>query len=208
MDFIRTRTGLLAVLLIGLLLGTSAAPAFGASTPGGTDAPGAASAAGTSKSEKSTPAKGSAADAKNSSSGKAKESRSSAAVNQGVDFQDVVPEDKILSVDELYEIYEANPTMKDLLIIDIRSMAKFSELNIPESKCLPAGRVFEIRMREVPRDKDVILIDADGSRLGEAYQMLMDNDYDPELIRVVEGGFGEWVEKDYPAAPTPMRMGC
>lgn len=101
-----------------------------------------------------------------------------------------------------------NPEEDAVAIIDIRSLAVFSEKHIPGAKCVPAGKVFSIRMREVPRDQTVVLIDADGSRVAEAWQMLMDNDYDPTRVLVVLDGMDAWFAADYPTLATPIRLGC
>lgn len=93
-------------------------------------------------------------------------------------------------------------------LIDIRSLADFSTLHIPGASCLPAGRVFEIRVREVPDDQNVVLVGQDGSRLAETWQTLMDNGYDPERVWVVEDGMDAWFEAGYPTIETPMRSTC
>lgn len=93
-------------------------------------------------------------------------------------------------------------------LIDIRSLADFSTLHIPGASCLPAGRVFEIRVREVPDDQNVVLVGQDGSRLAETWQTLMDNGYDPECVWVVEDGMDAWFEAGYPTIETPMRSTC
>lgn len=93
-------------------------------------------------------------------------------------------------------------------VIDIRSLADFSELHVPGASCVPAGRIFEIRMREVPRDRQIVLIDKDGSRLVETRQALIDNGYDLDDILVVSGGFDAWVAAGYPTEAALLRLGC
>lgn len=135
-----------------------------------------------------------------------------------------VPEESLISVDELYEMLGGEELDKaakaaaaregtvvlddELAVIDILSLAIFSDLHVPGAKSVPAGRVFEIRLREVPKDKTVILIDKDGSRLVETWQTLLDHDYDPEKILVVEGGTDAWFAAEYPTEVTPIRLGC
>ncbi len=230
MHSFRTVAGL---VIAGALAGTLAVPALAAtstnvgspsdstatSTKGGT-ASGAKDTEGTSS-------QGSSAKA-NDPESKADKTDSSSTKNGGDKAGDIdlspIPEEAILSVDELYEMLGGEELDKaaraakgkgastglsgDISVIDVRSLAIFSELHVPGAKCVPAGRVFEIRMREVPRDETVILIDEDGSRLVETWQALVDNDYDPEKILVVEGGFDAWIEADYPAEETPIRLGC
>ena len=91
---------------------------------------------------------------------------------------------------------------KEFTIIDVRSIAKYDAGHVP------AGRIFEIRMREVPRDKDVVLIDADGSRVAEAWQTLVDSDYDPERIKAVSDGYEAWVDTGLPTEVSTARMWC
>lgn len=136
----------------------------------------------------------------------------------------VIPEDNVITVDDLYEMLggpeldkaakeavakETNPAPPEgLAVIDIRSLATYSKLHVPGAVCVPAGRVFEIRLREVPRDKTVVLIDTDGSRLVETWETLLANDYDPDNILVVAGGTDAWFAAAYPTVVSPLRLGC
>lgn len=103
---------------------------------------------------------------------------------------------------------EKDRRFKEFTIIDVRSIAKYDAGHIPGAFCVPAGRIFEIRMREAPRDKDVVLIDTDGLRVAEAWQTLVDNDYDPERIKVISDGYEAWVDAGLPTEVSTARMWC
>lgn len=121
---------------------------------------------------------------------------------------DDIPLEQVISVDDLVEICKNDRTFKDFVIIDVRSLAKYDAGHIPGSFCVSAGRILEIRMREIPRDKDVVLIDIDGSRVAEVWQTLVDNDYDPDRIKVVQDGMNAWVAADLPTEKSTARMYC
>lgn len=121
---------------------------------------------------------------------------------------DDIPQDQVISVDDLVEICKNDRTFKGFVIIDVRSLAKYDAGHIPGSFCVSAGRILEIRMREIPRDKDVVLIDIDGSRVAEVWQTLVDNDYDPDRIKVVQDGMNAWVAADLPTEKSTARMYC
>ena len=158
-----------------------------------------------------------------------KESNAASASSQEDAALEAIPAENIITAEDLYTLVEEGAVSSDtqpssaksssqqkaseaeddsIAIIDIRSLAIFSEMHIPGATCVPAGKVFSIRMREVPRDQTVVLIDADGSRVAEAWQMLVDKDYDPSKILVVSDGMDAWFAADYPALATPIRLGC
>ncbi len=127
--------------------------------------------------------------------------------NRGLTLADI-PKDQVITVEDLVELREKDRTYKGFVIIDVRSLTKYDAGHVPGSLCVPAGRIFEIRMREVPRDKDVVLIDADGSRVAETWQTLVDNGYDPERIKVVSDGMDAWFAADLPIEISTARMWC
>ena len=225
------------LILAGALTGALAGPALAAGTT--TAQPHADGAAATAKAADPSTSKAGgspkaespkdtdkASGEKASSDSKAdpKGAASSTVSSAGSVDLSAVPEESVISVDELYEMLGGEELDKaakvaaaregtvvlddELAVIDIRSLAIFSDLHVPGAKCVPAGRVFEIRLREVPNDKTVILIDEDGSRLVETWQTLLDHDYDPEKILVVEGGTDAWFAAEYPTEVTPIRLGC
>ena len=139
-------------------------------------------------------------------SAKGGEDKGSAA-NKDLTLADL-PEEQVITAADLEELCEKDRRFKEFTIIDVRSIAKYDAGHIPGAFCVPAGRVFEIRMREAPRDKDVVLIDADGLRVAEAWQTLVDNDYDPERIKVISDGYEAWVDAGLPTEVSTARMWC
>ena len=171
----------------------------------------------------STPSANNAAPSKGKDVSPSSESKPSQKTSESVDLS-AIPKDTVITVDDLYEMLggakldkiakeaaakEANPAPpENLAIVDIRNLATYSKLHVQGAICVPAGKVFEIRLREVPRDKTVILIDKDGSRLVETWETLIANDYDPEKILVVEGGTDAWFAAEYPTVVSPLRQDC
>lgn len=106
-----------------------------------------------------------------------------------------IPESAIISVDDLHSMLEAG---EDVTVVDVRSRAGFTSMAISGSKNLPAGQQFELRLREVPADKPVVLIGSDASDLSPEYNVLLENGFGADSIRVVEGGVQAWSRAGYP----------
>lgn len=82
-------------------------------------------------------------------------------------------------------------------VLDVRPVSKFARASIEGSKNIPAGRMVEIRMDEVPLDEPVYVIDEGGERIAETYFTLLDSGYDAEMLFVVEGGMDAWQAAGY-----------
>ena len=106
-----------------------------------------------------------------------------------------IPESAVISVDDLHSMLDAGD---DVTVVDVRSRAGYTSMMIPGSKNLPAGQQFELRLREVPTDKPVALIGSDTTDLAPEYNVLLQNGFSPDSIRVVEGGVQAWVKAGYP----------
>ena len=120
-----------------------------------------------------------------------------------------IPEDALISVDDLYELFDAGKLKsREVYVIDIRSHRDFQNQLIEGSRNIPAGRQIEIRMSEIPQDKEVILVALKNSnRLAETWFTLIANGYDEELVKVLDGGVKAWADAGYPTLEDQF-LGC
>lgn len=121
--------------------------------------------------------------------------------NKGALFSDI-PSENLVSASELHDAM-ANG---DVPIFDIRSNGTHARGLVPTSVNIPAGRTFDLRMSEIPKDSVVYLIaDASDDRLAEAYFTLLANGYDSSLLKIVKDGFAAWAESGYEIDEKPVR---
>ena len=65
--------------------------------------------------------------------------------------------------------------------------------HIPEARNIPAGKQFDIRMDEIPKDREVVVIVPRREEgVAEVWQTLVDNGYDPALLKALAGGMDAW----------------
>ena len=175
---------------------------------GGAEAAAASQAQGSSKGTKSgSAAKGSGASSKGASADSSADNTSTKS-NKARKFKEI-PEDALISVDDLYELYDAGKLKsREVCVIDIRSHRDFQNQLIEGSRNIPAGRQIEIRMSEIPQDKEVILVALKNSnRLAETWFTLIANGYDEELVKVLDGGVKAWADAGYPTLEDQF-LGC
>ena len=189
--------------------GTKAASAQGAAgkaAAGSAHADDATAAGGTATKSGSTTGD-SGASSKGASTGSSADNTSTKS-NKARKFKEI-PEDALISVDDLYELFDAGKLKsREVCVIDIRSHRDFQNQLIEGSRNIPAGRQIEIRMSEIPQDKEVILVALKNSnRLAETWFTLIANGYDEELVKVLDGGVKAWADAGYPTLEDQF-LGC
>ena len=189
--------------------GTKAASAqgdAGKAAAGSAHADDATAAGGTAATSDSA-AKGSNASSKDASADSSAGNTSTKS-NKARKFKEI-PEDALISVDDLYELFDAGKLKsREVCVIDIRSHRDFQNQLIEGSRNIPAGRQIEIRMSEIPQDKEVILVALKNSnRLAETWFTLIANGYDEELVKVLDGGVKAWADAGYPTLEDQF-LGC
>ncbi len=179
---------------------------------------GVAKAAGSQKESSDAGSKSDGSSSSNSESADSKASDSkkevggsdaaSAEGNKARKFKEI-PADALISVDDLYELF-SDGALKDrsVYVIDIRSHRDYQNQLIEGSRNIPAGRQFDIRMDEIPQDKQVVLVALKNSnRLAECWFTLIANDYDDDLVKVLDGGVRGWVDAGHPTLEDQF-LGC
>lgn len=189
--------------------GTKAASAQGAAgkaAAGSAHADDATAAGGTAAKSDSA-AKGSNASSKDASADSSADNTSTKS-NKARKFKEI-PEDALISVNDLHELFDAGKLKsREVCVIDIRSHRDFQNQLIEGSRNIPAGRQIEIRMSEIPQDKEVILVALKNSnRLAETWFTLIANGYDEELVKVLDGGVKAWADAGYPTLEDQF-LGC
>lgn len=166
-----------------------------------------ATAAGGTAAKSDSAAKGSNASSKDASADSSAD-KTSTKSNKARKFKEI-PEDALISVDDLYELFDAGKLKsREVCVIDIRSHRDFQNQLIEGSRNIPAGRQIEIRMSEIPQDKEVILVALKNSnRLAETWFTLIANGYDEELVKVLDGGVKAWADAGYPTLEDQF-LGC
>ena len=152
-------------------------------------------------------AKGSGTSSKGASADSSADNTSTKS-NKARKFKEI-PEDALISVEDLYKLFDAGKLKsREVYVIDIRSHRDFQNQLIEGSRNIPAGRQIEIRMSEIPQDKEVILVALKNSnRLAETWFTLIANGYDEELVKVLDGGVKAWADAGYPTLEDQF-LGC
>ena len=189
--------------------GTKAASTQGAAgkAAAGTAQAGDAAGSGGTATKSGSAAKGSDTSSKGASADSSADNTSTKS-NKARKFKEI-PEDALISVDDLYELFdEGKLKSREVYVIDIRSHRDFQNQLIEGSRNIPAGRQIEIRMSEIPQDKEVILVALKNSnRLAETWFTLIANGYDEELVKVLDGGVKAWADAGYPTLEDQF-LGC
>ena len=173
----------------------------------GTAQAGEAAGSGGTATKSGSAAKGSGASSKDAPADSSADNTSTKS-NKARKFKEI-PEDALISVDDLYELFDAGKLKsREVCVIDIRSHRDFQNQLIEGSRNIPAGRQIEIRMSEIPQDKEVILVALKNSnRLAETWFTLIANGYDEELVKVLDGGVKAWADAGYPTLEDQF-LGC
>ena len=87
------------------------------------------------------------------------------------------------------ELNEKMKAPKRPLVLDVRQPEEFRTGHIIGAKLIPLGELGR-RMKELPKDKEIVCVCASGSRSSSATKMLMRAGYNAVNM---SGGMGMWV---------------
>jgi len=102
--------------------------------------------------------------------------------------QGFIPDTAKLSTNDLDAAITAN---KGWQLIDIRESREFAAGHIKMALNRPLGDL-KNNLAQLSKDKDIILIDLNGTRSEAAWQVLVDNGYDQNKVKVLTGGMLQW----------------
>ena len=93
-----------------------------------------------------------------------------------------------INVVELKEKMESNPS--NVLYLDVRTPMEFKSKSIKGFKNIPVDQIPN-RLKDIPKDKEIVVICQSGGRSSSAVRFLKQNGY--ENIINVSGGMGAWM---------------
>ncbi|WP_445712968.1 rhodanese-like domain-containing protein [Flavobacterium sp.] len=101
----------------------------------------------------------------------------------------------VFTVDEVFKISQDN----NIAFIDVRDSDEVSEesYKLKNLTNIPLDNL-EQKLKEIPKDKQVILLCKSGNRSQKAYDLLKQKGF--INIANMEGGMNAWKEKNYPIA--------
>ena len=100
-----------------------------------------------------------------------------------------------ISADEAAEMFGD----EDEAFIDVRRPDEYAEGHIKEALFIPVDDVLG-RIDELPEDKNLLFICAQGVRSGLACEMAAAMGIDTERLYNIEDGTAAWIEKDKPTS--------
>ncbi|KUO75000.1 MAG: hypothetical protein APF81_12125 [Desulfosporosinus sp. BRH_c37] len=118
---------------------------------------------------------------------KAKVNQNATQPVQGVS-DDMVPATANLSVVDFEAALEDN---KGLQLIDVREAREFAAGHIKMAINRPLGEL-EKNLGQISKDKEIVLIDLNGSRSQSAWHVLVEKGYDQNKVKVLTGGMLQW----------------
>lgn len=85
------------------------------------------------------------------------------------------------------------------LLVDVRERDEVEQLSydVPNLINIPLSE-FEIRYKELPMDKELVMVCRSGGRSLRAAGFLINYGYDPLKVVNMQHGIGRWVQKGFP----------
>lgn len=123
--------------------------------------------------------------------------------NRDLKFDDI-PQDAVINAEQLHGLLEGDSAP---FVLDVRSSGQYTNAFIEGSKNIPAGRQLDIRLDEIPHDRDIVIISKEQERLGEVWQTLLDAGFDQSRIKAVSDGMDGWIAAGYPT-DSRESLGC
>ncbi|KJR49098.1 Rhodanese-like domain protein [Desulfosporosinus sp. I2] len=80
---------------------------------------------------------------------------------------------------------------KGLQLIDVREAREFATGHIKMALNRPLGDL-EKNLARISKDKDIVLIDLNGTRAESAWHVLVEKGYDQNKVKVLTGGMLQW----------------
>lgn len=99
-----------------------------------------------------------------------------------------LPSDSMISASQVNQGIKVQQVWQ---IIDVREPSEFASGHIQSSANIPLGKL-EADLSKISKDKDIILVDLNGTRSFAAWQQLRKQGYDPHRVKVLVGGMEQW----------------
>lgn len=85
-------------------------------------------------------------------------------------------------------------------ILDVREPSEWNEVHVPGTTLIPLGQLSS-RLKEVPKDKPVVVICRSGNRSAQARDLLLGSGF--SSVTSVAGGINDWKAKGLPTVSGP-----
>lgn len=94
---------------------------------------------------------------------------------------------------------------KHALLVDVREKAEFEQLSldVPDLLNIPLSE-FEQRFAEIPRDREVVMVSADGQASLRATYYLMREGYE-DVLNMTDG-IAKWIFRGFPVKGDPGQL--
>lgn len=115
-------------------------------------------------------------------------SKANGSQNDTQPVQGAIPTTANVSTGDLDAAITAN---KGWQLIDIREAREFATGHIKMALNRPLGDL-ENNLAQISKDKDIVIIDLNGTRAQAAWQVLVENGYDQNKVKVLTGGMLQW----------------
>lgn len=102
--------------------------------------------------------------------------------------QAAIPATANVSVDDLDAAITANLGWQ---LVDIREAREFATGHIKMARNRPLGDL-EKNLAQISKDKNIVLIDLNGTRAQSAWHILVKKGYDQNKVKVLTGGMLQW----------------
>ena len=100
-----------------------------------------------------------------------------------------------ISLDEAAEMYGGD----DAVVVDVRRPDEYAEGHVKDAIFVPVDDILA-RIEELPKDKKLLFICAQGVRSGLACEMAAAMGIDSENLYNIEEGTAAWMEKGLPTS--------
>ena len=94
-----------------------------------------------------------------------------------------------ISAEDAHEKYKNR-----VFLLDVRSKDEWNECHVPKAKLIPLGEL-QTRLKEIPQDKEIVVMCRSGARSMTATRMLRSKGY--EQVVSMSGGINVWSRKNY-----------
>lgn len=108
-------------------------------------------------------------------------------------------ETKSFRVSEICPTSAQTRIKKGAILVDVRERAEVDQLafDVPEFIHIPLSEL-ELRFRELPADKELVMVCSEGLRSFRAAGFLINAGFDPDRVVNMKYGMKRWVQKGFP----------
>jgi rhodanese-related sulfurtransferase len=106
-----------------------------------------------------------------------------------------------ISSEEIYDMMNE----ESWYIFDMRTNLNYIISHMPEARSIPMF-MLEKRMKEIPKNAKIVLIFKNSEDTEKGWNLLIENGYDNNLLRIFSDTMAEWIADGYPFEDTiPVR---